>query len=346
MRRAFQNVRSDFVAVRPGVEDFDGQRGYLVLPGLLDPVNQIIRRIELEFAQYLLTELRPCAFAVVIINHGLQRAQPDFKTAAFVAENMAPAAHFGGLAVPGAGEATRAGAAQHEHLDGNGARRAPSPPTLMDRRGRVLGGHERRFQIVRRITRNTRPDFGSGAANSFAVGFRTRAGHADGNRGRRGRRIGECLKLTDQLRVAQKAKIGWSEFAFQKTGRLAFRDNDGRMAATAFDPEKPRRRGRFPTSFHPPKYFRVGLFCKANGCDTTATEGCSQGRRKRLKSLTQIAGLSPFLVLVLILVLERSRNRRGRGGGRGRTACHVALLIVIRLHDIKKSGRMALNATG
>ena len=204
--------------MRPGVEDFDGQRGYLVLPGLLDPVNQIIRRIELEFAQYLLTELRPCAFAVVIINHGLQRAQPDFKTAAFVAENMAPAAHFGGLAVPGAGEATRAGAAQHEHPDGNGARRAPFPSTLIDRRGRDVGGHERRFQIVRRITRNARPDFGSGAANSFAVGFRARAGHADGNRGRRGRRIGDCMKLTDQLRVAQEAKIGWSESARKRAG--------------------------------------------------------------------------------------------------------------------------------
>src|SRR5438105_2665554 len=64
--------------------------------------------------------VRPYAIAVVIINDGFQRAQSDFKTTAFVAENVAPAANFGRLAVAGPAEATRAGAAEHKDIDCRG----------------------------------------------------------------------------------------------------------------------------------------------------------------------------------------------------------------------------------
>src|SRR6266571_2931110 len=90
-------------------------RGQIVLAGYLDPADQVVRLVELQFAQDAPAEFGPLAIPIVVINHGLERAEADFEAASFVAEDMAPAADLGGLAVTGTAEATRASAAQNKN---------------------------------------------------------------------------------------------------------------------------------------------------------------------------------------------------------------------------------------
>jgi len=49
-----------------------------------------------------------------------------------------------------------------------------------------------------------------------------------------------------------------------------------------------------------------------------APQNRSKDRRKCLKNLTLLTGISLLLVVVLVLVLVNFKAFRGRGGGRGR----------------------------
>src|SRR5213083_1220455 len=99
--------------------------------------------------------------------------------------------------------------------------------------GWTISGFERRFQIVRRVARDARPDFGSGTADSLAVGFGACAGHGNGKRGRLGQRLANRAKMAQQLFVTQEAKVGWPELALPIKARLILSDHEGGARAAA-----------------------------------------------------------------------------------------------------------------
>ena len=121
---------------------------------------------------------------------------------------------------------------------------------------------ERGLQIVGGTAGYARPDIGRSASNSFAVGLGARARHADGDGGGLWHGLADGLKMLGELRVAQQAQIGWTESSLPKHGRFVFSDDDAGAGAAAFDPEKERFRGCWPTFCHPPKYFGTVPFCK------------------------------------------------------------------------------------
>ena len=155
--RAIENVGGDFVALSPCGEHFAGQAGDFGLVGLGDPVDELLGGVELQPAEQPLAKRRPRAVAVEIKHAGLEGAQADFVAAAFVAENVAPAADLGRGAVGRLAEAAGAGAAEHEHAGGRFA----------------LGvGSEGGFEIVGGVDGGVWPSAGGGAAESQFIGGR------------------------------------------------------------------------------------------------------------------------------------------------------------------------------
>src|SRR3989442_912342 len=164
----------------------------------MNPINQIIRFIQLERAQDSLTEAGPLAVPIKIIDDRLERPQPDFKPAPLVAKNVSPSAHLRCPALRCLPEATRAGATQHQHA-GNCELRSADWSLRgwsLDFDGwegnfrvvcllRDFAGSERRLQIIGRMTRTPGPHFGCRAADAVKIAFRSRACHADGNPGGR-----------------------------------------------------------------------------------------------------------------------------------------------------------------
>ena len=193
----FQNISCDRVAGRCRLEHFHGKGSDVGLGRVLSPANQFIGFIQLQRAEQALTKRRPFAVAVEVVNDRLQRAQADLESAAFVAQHVTPAADLRGLAVAGTTEETGARAAENED-SGNVPLLDPC---------RAVRSHQGSFEIVRREARNLRPYLGRSAADAFAIRFRARACHADGERVRLGKRRGNLAEAAGQLRVVQQAEI-------------------------------------------------------------------------------------------------------------------------------------------
>ena len=201
--RAIENVGGDFVALGPCGEHFAGQAGDFGLVGLGDPVDELVGGVELQPAEQPLAKRRPRAVAVEIKHAGLEGAQADFVAAAFVAENVAPAADLGRGAVGRLAEAAGAGAAEHEHAGGRFA----------------LGvGSEGGFEIVGGVDGGAWPSAGGGAAESQFIGGSAGAGHADGDGAWLGELLGDLPEMPSQLRVVEQPEVGRAE---PGTGDLA-----------------------------------------------------------------------------------------------------------------------------
>ncbi len=115
---ARKNVGGNSIPFFPGREDFDSQRGNAGLVSGLRPRNEFIGFIDLEPLQQLLTQPGPNALMIEIENRRFKRAQTDFVAAAFVSQDVAPAADFGDLATDIPAIAAGTGATENQHAGG------------------------------------------------------------------------------------------------------------------------------------------------------------------------------------------------------------------------------------
>ena len=166
------------IALGGSPEDRDGEAGHVGFIGLDGPVDQVVRHIECQGIEDQRAQFWPSAGTVGLGDEGPQGFEADFGGAAPVANDMAPAAGFGGAPFRGAAITTGAGAAEHQHAG---------------RHARFLRGRgERGFEIVGGeagdLGKNTR----GGAADPVAILIGTGAGESYRNGPQSGDRAGQA----------------------------------------------------------------------------------------------------------------------------------------------------------
>lgn len=196
--RGTNNIPGDRIGWIGG-KDFGGERGDRGFVRALDPGDPFFGGIGLELAEQSCAERGELAGAVEVPEGIAQGAEADSVTAAAIAEEMAPAAGFGGSSVRGATVATGAGAAEDED------------PGRVDWDVSVLidgGGHQRGFEVVGGVAGDGGPGPGRGLTDPLTVGFGAGAGQTDCDRVRLGQGAAQSAQQSEQSRVAEELDVG------------------------------------------------------------------------------------------------------------------------------------------